>query len=165
MILSVALPVLVMVTVWGELTVPTFWFEKFRLVGETVTAVASVTPEPVKVIVWGLSDALSVMVISSVSDPTVDGVKVMLRVQAPAPAARVPTQLSVSAKSVLDDVICEIVRGWLPALMTLTVRTGLLTPRVWFPKFMVAGTIAIPGELVGSTLATKVLPGTPAKFP
>ena len=55
MILSVALPVLVMVTVWGELTVPTFWFEKVRLVGETVTAVASVTPVPVKVIVWGLS--------------------------------------------------------------------------------------------------------------
>ena len=39
MILSVALPVLVMVTVLGELTVPTFWFEKLRLVGETVTAV------------------------------------------------------------------------------------------------------------------------------
>ena len=34
-----------MVTVWGELTAPTFWLEIARLVGETVTAVASETPE------------------------------------------------------------------------------------------------------------------------
>ena len=164
MILSVELPVLVMVTVWGELTVPTFWFEKLRLVGETVTAVAWETPEPVRVIVWGLFAALSVMVISSVSKLTVDGVKVMLRVQVPPPAASVPMQLSVSAKSALDDTICVIVSGWLPALMTVTVFTELLTLKVWFPKFNVAGTIAIPGALLGSTLATKALPGTPAKL-
>ena len=165
MILSVALPVLVMVTVWGALTVPTFWFAKVRLVGEIVTAVAAVTPEPVKVMVWGLFAALSVMVISSVSAPNVDGVKVRLSVQLVPPAPSVPTQMSVSAKSVLDDTICEIASGWLPTLMTLTVCTGLLTLKVWFPKFTVGGTIAIPGVLVGSTLATKVLPGTPARRP
>ncbi len=51
---------LVMVTVWGALTVPTFWPANVRLVGETVTSVAEVKPVPVTVIIWGLPAALSV---------------------------------------------------------------------------------------------------------
>src|SRR5271157_3910538 len=47
-IFNVAVPVLVTVTLWAGLTVPTGWLEKERLVGETVTAVAAVTPDPVK---------------------------------------------------------------------------------------------------------------------
>ena len=48
-ILRVAVPLLVMVTVWGALTVPTFWFANVKLVGATVTEVAAVTPIPVTV--------------------------------------------------------------------------------------------------------------------
>ena len=80
-IFSVAVPVFVMVTVCGELTVPTVWFPKLRLVGETVTAVAAVTPVPVTVMVWGLPLALSVIVIWLVSALVVEGVNVMLIVQ------------------------------------------------------------------------------------
>ena len=63
---NVAVPVLVMVTLWGGLTVPTFWLVKERLVGATVTAVAAVTPDPLRAMVcWvpAVPPALSVMVI------------------------------------------------------------------------------------------------------
>jgi len=48
-ILSVAVPELVRVTVWGALVVPKTWLPKSNLVGESVTAEAGVVPVPLKV--------------------------------------------------------------------------------------------------------------------
>ena len=84
--------------------------------------------------------------------------------QVPPPPATVPTQLSASAKSVLDEVICVIVSGAVPASMMVAVSTALLTPRGWFPKFTFAGARAIPGVLLESTLATKAVPA-PVRLP
>jgi len=73
-----SVPVLVMVTFWGALTVPTLWLENERLVGTTVTAVAAVTPAPVRVIccsVPATPPALSVMMMVSVLLPVESGVK------------------------------------------------------------------------------------------
>lgn len=55
---TAAPPTLVKVTVWGELEVPTEIVPKFKLDGESWTAV----PTPVSEMVWGLLLALSVMV-------------------------------------------------------------------------------------------------------
>ena len=77
--------------------------------------------------------------VSVVSDR---GVKVMLMEHVPPLAATVPTQLSVSAKSVfpVESVsvkeICVIFSGAVPSLVTRTVCTALRTFSVWFPKFI-----------------------------
>jgi hypothetical protein len=128
LIFSVEVPVLVNVTVLDSLTEPTFRSPNDKLVGETLAAVEAATPVPVTVMVWGLSGALSVMLISSVAEPKAEGVKVMLIVQYPAPLESVPMQLSVSKKSPLV-VISVMVSGALPALMTDTVCGALLTLR------------------------------------
>jgi hypothetical protein len=83
-ILNVSVPVLVMVTVWGALTVPTLWLTKERLLGWTVAAVAAVTPVPVREIVCsvpGTAPELSVMVILLVSLVVLLGVKLTYIVQ------------------------------------------------------------------------------------
>ena len=54
-------PVLLMVTDWGALVVPTDWLEKVKLVGVRVTTGAA-RPLPERMMVCGLFDALSVMV-------------------------------------------------------------------------------------------------------
>ena len=55
--LSTFVPTLVSVTVWGLLEVPTGWFPNARPLGATFTTV----PVPDRVMVCGLSSALSVM--------------------------------------------------------------------------------------------------------
>jgi hypothetical protein len=52
-----ALPLFVTVTACGALVVPTAWFEKVRLAGETATV--DPMPVPVRVTTCGLVDALS----------------------------------------------------------------------------------------------------------
>jgi hypothetical protein len=59
---TVEVPVFVMVTVWGALTVPTAWGPKVKVVGESVTDEDVVTPVPVRAMLWGLLLALSVSV-------------------------------------------------------------------------------------------------------
>jgi hypothetical protein len=87
-------PVLVKVTAWAALVVPTCWLVKVRLVGVRFTAGA--TPVPVKLAVCGLPLALSETVMAPVRVPTVVGVKVTLIVQLAAAASEVP-QLFVCA--------------------------------------------------------------------
>lgn len=126
---NVEVPVLVMVTVCGELTVPTVWFPKERLPGVTVTAVAAALPVPDRAMVWGLFAALSVMLIVPVAAPTAVGVKVTLIMHVPPPAAMVPTQSSDSAKLPVV-VIAVMLSDAVPALITVTGSTELLTLRV-----------------------------------
>jgi len=59
--LSVAVPVLVSVTVCAELVVPTAWLPKATLLGLRLTA-GKAAPVPVRLTLCGLPGALSVMV-------------------------------------------------------------------------------------------------------
>jgi len=70
----------------------TAWAAKVRLVGETLAPGA--VPVPDRETVWGLPDALSVMVRVPLREPVAVGVKVTLTVQVLL-AARVVPQLLV----------------------------------------------------------------------
>jgi hypothetical protein len=71
---SVAVPLFDSVTLWALLVVPTSWFANVRLIGASVTAACS--PVPVRVIVWGLPGASSVMPTMAVRVPPPVGAKV-----------------------------------------------------------------------------------------
>ena len=88
--LSAAVPVLVRVTPWGTLVVPTSCGEKVRLVGTRLATGA--TPVPVRLTASGLSPALSVIVTAAFHAPMALGVKVTVIAQL-APAAKVPVAL------------------------------------------------------------------------
>src|SRR5512146_843544 len=84
LIVRVLLPMLVRVTFWAVLLVPTAWLVKVRLAGDSVTV--ELTPVPVRLTVWGLPVALSAMLTEAVRVPVAVGVKVTLMGQL-APAA------------------------------------------------------------------------------
>ena len=103
------------------LVVPTDWFPKERLLGERLAAGA--VPVPVRVTLWGLPLALSVMVTDAVRLPLAAGVKVRLMVQL-APAATELPQVLVWAKSLaLVPVTATLVtlKVALPVLVRVTV--------------------------------------------
>ena len=75
---------------------PTTWLAKVRLVGEMLTAGA--VPVPVRLTLWGLPVALSLMASEAARLPGAEGVKVTLIVQL-APAATEMPQLLVWTKS------------------------------------------------------------------
>src|SRR6266852_1451084 len=82
-----AVPLLLRVTVWAVLLVPTSWLAKVRLAGERLTAGAEeAVPVPVRLTVCGLPLASSLMVMLPVRVPVAVGVKVTLMLQL-APAA------------------------------------------------------------------------------
>jgi hypothetical protein len=93
-ILKVALPVLVRVTVRAPLVVPTIWLEKVKPTGARLTAGPAATPVPLKVSVCGLPAALSATLRAPVRVPLAVGVKGTLMVQL-FPAARLVPQLFV----------------------------------------------------------------------
>ena len=68
----VALPPFVSVIAVGALLVPTVWLLKLRLVGERLTPVAT----PVRITVWGLPPALSLMLTPARRGPEPVGLKV-----------------------------------------------------------------------------------------
>jgi hypothetical protein len=90
---SGAVPVLLRVTCWAELGVPTFWFPKLRLDCDKLTIGA--IPVPVSEMLSGLSLALSVIVSDALTGPGDEGVNVTVIAQL-APAARAVPQLFVS---------------------------------------------------------------------
>ena len=95
--LSVALPVLVSVTVCAALVVPTCWLAKVRLALDRETAgAATLLPLPVRLTVCGLPAALSVIVTLAVLVPVAVGVNVTLIVQL-APAGTELPQVLVCA--------------------------------------------------------------------
>lgn len=79
LMVKLALPVLVMVTAWAELVVPTFWLVKVRVPLEKLTP--PLFPEPCKATDCGLPAALSVIVRAVVRGPAALGLKVTLIVQ------------------------------------------------------------------------------------
>ena len=89
--LSVALPILFSVTVWGALVAPTAWLPKARLaVDKFTTGPAADVPVPVRLTVCGVFAALSVKVIVPVRVPVAVGVNVTLIVQLAPTATLLP---------------------------------------------------------------------------
>jgi hypothetical protein len=89
-----------------------------------------VAPVPDKLIVCGLSDALSVMEIDAARDPAAEGVNVALIVQL-APAATLLPQVFDCEKSpgfVPLSAIAEMLRVALPALVSVTGCAALVVP-------------------------------------
>jgi len=123
-ILSGAVPVLVRVTVWGALLLPTRWLPKFKLGGARLTAGS--IPVPESVTVCGLPGASSVIVRTPLRAPVAVAVKVTLIVQLP-PTVTLSPQLLVSAKSPLAAML-ERVSGALPVLLSVTGWDVLLVP-------------------------------------
>ncbi len=91
-----AVPELVSVTVCGALVVPTDTLPKFRLVVDRLTRGA--VPVPVRLTVWGLPLALSLIDRVALRVPAAVGVKVTLMAQF-APAATLDPQVFVCEKS------------------------------------------------------------------
>ena len=130
LMVSGPVPVLVSVTVWAALVVPTKRLPKLRLVlGVKVTAGAM--PVPLRLMVWGLPLALSVMLMVAARAPVTLGVKVTLKTQV-AFTASVVTQLAgvvEEAKSpglVPPRVMAEIVSGPVPVFVSVTVCAPLV---------------------------------------
>src|SRR5208337_3257708 len=114
--LRVAFPVLLRVTLLALLLVPTFCDGKVKEVGERLTAGAVPVPVRLTVCVAGL--ALSVMVTAPVRVPAAVGLKVTLRVQL-APAATLEPQVLVWEKSPLT-VMLVMLRVALPVFLRVT---------------------------------------------
>lgn len=100
LMVSAALPVLASVTIFAALVVPTAWSGKATLVVERLAAGPEGVPVPIRIICWGLSPVLSVILTPPPVVPVVTGVKVMLMVQK-AFAASVGPQSLWAAKSPL----------------------------------------------------------------
>jgi hypothetical protein len=113
-------PVLVRVTVWAGLVVPTGSEGK---VGAADRLTAGAVPVPVRLtdcVLPATPLLLSVIVSVPVRVPTAVGVKVTLIVQLP-PAATGAEQVSVSAKSPLGTMLV-MVKGPVPVLLSVTVQ-------------------------------------------
>jgi hypothetical protein len=96
--------------------VPTFCAGKVKDVGERLTTGAG--PVPVRLMVWVVGLALSVMVTTPVLVPAAVGLKVTLSVQLPLTATLEP-QVLVWEKSPLT-VILVMLRVALPVLLRVT---------------------------------------------
>ena len=116
---KVAFPVLFKMTARGALVVVTGWLPKARLLGERPATAAALAPVPVRLMICGLSLALSVMVNAALRLPAAVGVNVTLTVQLPPAATELP-QVVVSGKS--------------PALPPVTAK--LVMPKAEFPLFV-----------------------------
>ena len=138
--LSAAVPVLVSVTVWAELVVPTVWLPKATLLGLRLTA-GTPTPAPVRLTLCGLPGALSVTVSEADWEEAVVGAKVTEIVQL-APAFRLVPQLPVWANCVgLAPVspMLVMLSVAVPVLVSVTVWAELVVPTVWLPKATLLG--------------------------
>jgi len=130
---TLAVPVLRTVTVCEPLVCPTLTLPKLRLVGDTLTVVdppEGETPDPVKLIVWGLFEALSVMVTVPVRVPVVVGAKSTLIAQL-APAATEDPQVPEPAKAKSPPMVrLLIVSVAFPVLLSVTACAALAVPTV-----------------------------------
>lgn len=168
-----AAPVFITVTVCGKPLVPTNWFGKVILYGETLATGA--TALPVSITLCGLLGALSVTVKDAVRLPVALGAKVILNVQV-APASTLVPQLLVWEKSpALAPVIAmlEIVSVPVPPLDKLSAWAELLVPTAWLVKLTVvpekvtAGATPVPvsATVCGLSAALSVMVTLAARVP
>jgi len=142
--LTVLPPVLVRVTVWGELVVLMGSLEKLRLAGESVTLGEVLAPVPVRLTDWALT--LLAIETDAVRVPPAEGVKVTLMVQFPLGATLEP-QVLVWAKSLAfapTIVMLETVNAAFPELLRVTDFAELVALNVWLPKLRLEGETLIP---------------------
>src|ERR1017187_10410675 len=135
LIRRVAVPMLLSVTDWAALVVPTFWLAKVRLPAVSDT-IGAPTPVPERVTVWGDPAALSVMVTDAPRIPAAVGVKVTEMLQLP-PAATLAPQVLVCAKSPrLVPVTARLLirRVAVPVLLSVTDWAALVVPTFWLAK-------------------------------
>jgi hypothetical protein len=102
---------------------------KLRFSGKSLTGT---TPVPDKVIVWGLSLALSVIVTEPDDAVTVVGEKVTLMLQC-APAFTLGPQVFVSTKGV-GATMLPILNAAVPVLVRVTTAVELVKPIGTLPK-------------------------------
>ena len=119
-------PVLLSMAVPMALVVPTGVLGNGSGLGEIVTEEPELAPVPVRLMVWGLFEALSVRVTVPVRVPVAVGLKVTLMVQLPAAATELP-QLSVSAKSPLTAMLL-MARLTVPPLVRVATLAVLVVP-------------------------------------
>jgi hypothetical protein len=131
---KLAFPVLVRVTDWAPLVVPSEVPLKVSVEGETCTT--GPLPVPLKPIACGLPGALSVMVTEAERLPMEVGAKVTLTLQFP-PAGSELGQVLVWLKSpafVPDTAMDVMLIAAVPVLLRVTGCAALVVPRVWAPN-------------------------------
>ena len=126
--LKLAVPVLLKITVCAVLVISTGWLEKSRLLGEKLTPLVVLAPVPERLTAWGLPVALSVKAIFAARLPLTEGLNVTLMVQL-APAATLDPQLLVWAKSlalVPETAMLVTLKAELPELVRVTALVVLV---------------------------------------
>jgi hypothetical protein len=126
--LWLVLPLLLNVTSFTVLVVPTAWLPKDREDGEKVTAAAAVVPVPVRLMTVEPTVSEPVLV------PEAVGLKTRLMVQlelAASVAPQVPTPPHAYAPAMVS-----VPKLWLvlPLLLNVTNCTALVVPTAWLPK-------------------------------
>ena len=144
-------PVLVTVTSWSALCVPTDCEPKVRLVGVALSVVPEPEPESATVCVEpGVPPASSVTVSVADSAPDIEGVNVTLIVQL-APDASEPSQLSTSLKSPegvpeAGAIVTLEISSGPPVAISVALCAALAKFTGWVPKASVAGeSVAVAG--------------------
>src|SRR5690348_7857746 len=138
------LELLVSVTVFGAVVVPTVTVPNPRLAVENESGAS---PVPPRLIICGVLLALSVMVISPGTEPTTEGSKVTDIVQAEltASAAGLTGQLSLSINSPLE-AIGESNKPAVPVLVSVTFFELLVVPISCPPKLRLVAERLTTGE-------------------
>jgi hypothetical protein len=134
-IVSVASPVFVIVTVWGSPLVATYWLGKMTLDGAgTRTGATGVLPATS--IVCGLPGPLSLTVTFALGLPCAVGVSVTLIWQLALGARLAPHMLVVAKSAAFVPLVpmLEIVNVALPVLVRVTVCGGLVLPTACSPS-------------------------------
>jgi hypothetical protein len=130
--LNAALPVLLKVTVWGELAVLVAMLPKARLAGARLTVVPVLTPVPERLTtLWVLPKTLSTRIREALKVPAVAGVKLTLIVQE---VATLDPQLLDWLKSpgfAPASAMLEILKFSFPPFVRVMVWGALAVPAAW----------------------------------
>lgn len=132
--LNATLLVFVKVVCWAEPVLPRDWVPKLRLVGEKVAEGGS--PVPLRFMVAGVAEALSVMVSVAVRVPVAVGLKVTKIVQLEPAEIEVPHVLASEKAAALVPVTAMLVmvRDWSLLSVSVTDCAELAAPCVWLAK-------------------------------
>jgi len=162
--LSVAVPLLVSVTVCAEVVVVTTVGPNGTLVGESKTAgAAAAVPVPVMVTACGLFAALLVNVSEAEAPAAAVGLKVTDRTQL-LPAPRLLPQGLVRANWLAFapvSAMLVMLSAASPVFLSVTVCAELVVPTVWFPKLRVVGFRETAGAAGVPVPVTGILCGLP----
>jgi hypothetical protein len=158
---SEALPLLVMVTDFAELVVPTPCVPNDSEEGENVSA--DPKPVPARLTLCGEPTASSVIESVPVRLPIAVGLKVTETVQL-AFTASVAPQVVVRAKSLGVTAVVDMFSVAVPRLVTVTFCAAVVVPTFTLPNDKVAGESETAGELVAPVPLRATDCGLPTKL-